>query len=600
MNGHRKRSRQLATRWYLMFSSAFKVTPGLATAVLLLNFFGRVSMVLSPVAIAAFIDAFGEGWNVRLIVTGGLVALTMIATVSCMTLGANLGYSGLTGRMDLDVSVRIARLVNRYSSLKLVDDPDGADHLHRLTRHRNLLAAAPNLSMVVGADVLRLVLMLAVLATIEPVLLVVPVLSVAPFVSDMLASRYRHRTELVQSADARLADRLFELTTSLGSAKELRIFGAEATITEAFASSRRRVERATRRAAVVSFLIGSIGWLVYGVAFAGAVVVVLRSAVSGAASVGDVVLTVLLLQRAQMSANMIGQAISQLTAALHACAEYQWLEELAEESEQDGVAPPRVLRSGIEFSGVSFGYVASSHLALRDASVRLPAGATVAVVGENGAGKSTFVKLLTRLYQPTEGVISVDGAPLNEMNATEWRTTVAAVFQDFARFEAPIWEAIGLGDCSRMDDHDAVSTALDRAGAWHVPEAFPAGTMTPVGSSCANGVELSGGQWQSLAVARSKMRDTPLVYLMDEPSASLDAAAEAQLFERCIEGSRDARALNGGICVVVSHRLGAARLADQIIVLDGGQIAEVGSHEALMRSNGIYAGLFSLQARGYS
>jgi ATP-binding cassette subfamily B protein len=237
---------------------------------------------------------------------------------------------------------------------------------------------------------------------------------------------------------------------------------------------------------------------------------------------------------------------------------------------------------------------------LEDVSVKLPAGAVVAIVGENGAGKTTFVKLLAKMYEPVSGSIFLDETPLARVPASEWRERLAGAFQDFFRFEFRAQHTVGLGDVPRLEDVPAVSAAVDRAGARDVLTRLTAGLETQLGPTWPGGVELSFGQWQKLSLARGFMRDEPLLLILDEPTAALDAETEHALFERYAAAARgSAEKQNGRIIVLVSHRFSTVRMADLIIVLDGARLVEVGTHDELMARKGHYSELYSIQAAAY-
>ncbi|HEX8906378.1 MAG TPA: ATP-binding cassette domain-containing protein, partial [Longimicrobiaceae bacterium] len=253
----------------------------------------------------------------------------------------------------------------------------------------------------------------------------------------------------------------------------------------------------------------------------------------------------------------------------------------------------------IVFENVSFRYPGTERWVLRDVSFRIPAGSVIALVGENGAGKTTLVKLLCRMYEPTEGRILVDGVDLAEIDVDAWRKRLSAAFQDFVRFELPARQAVGVGDLPRMDDDAAVDAALDRAGAADVLATLPRGGDTQLGARWEGGVDLSTGQWQKLALGRALMRRDPLVVFFDEPTASLDALAEHALFERYAREARSGSA-RGSVTVLVSHRFSTVRSADLILVIDGGTVSELGAHEELLQRDGLYAELYGLQARAYA
>jgi len=227
----------------------------------------------------------------------------------------------------------------------------------------------------------------------------------------------------------------------------------------------------------------------------------------------------------------------------------------------------------------------------------LPTGCTVA--GENGAGKTTLVKLLCGFYTPTSGRIAVDGTDLARLPVEQWRERIAAGFQDFVRFELVARESVGVGDLAAIDEPEAVLDALERADGRELVERMPSGLETHLGKSYADGAELSGGQWQKIALARAMMRTRPLLLILDEPTSALDAHAEHVLFERYAESARAVARATGGIAIFVSHRFSTVRMADRIVVVEGGRIVEQGSHDELVALGRIYAELFALQAAAY-
>jgi ATP-binding cassette subfamily B protein len=241
---------------------------------------------------------------------------------------------------------------------------------------------------------------------------------------------------------------------------------------------------------------------------------------------------------------------------------------------------------------------------LEGVCLHLEPGSVVAVVGENGAGKTTLVKLLCRMYRPTSGRILVDGVDLAHMPAGAWRSRLAGAFQDFYRFEFRARQTVGVGDVPRLDHEPAVAAAVERAGADDVVARLRAGLETQLGPTWPEGVEISFGQWQKLALARGFMRDHPLLLVLDEPTAALDAETEHALFERYAAAARggsngSAGGAEGRITILVSHRFSTVRMADQIVVLDGARVVEAGSHEELMARGGPYSELYGIQAAAY-
>jgi ATP-binding cassette, subfamily B, bacterial len=341
----------------------------------------------------------------------------------------------------------------------------------------------------------------------------------------------------------------------------------------------------------------TLAWAVFGTAYVGAVVFV--STRSGS-SPGDVLLV--LAAGSRLSA-YIGATVGEIGFLrgvwMDGSRRLVWLEDYAASLTAAGDRPvPAVVHAGIRLDHVSFTYPGTSRVVLDDVSLTLPAGSVVAIVGENGAGKTTLVKLLAKMYEPTSGAIFVDETPLARMPADAWRARLAGAFQDFFRFEFRARHTVGLGDVPRMDDEPAVVSAVDRAGASDVIARLTSGLETQLGPTWPGGVDVSFGQWQKLALARGFMRDHPLLLVLDEPTAALDAETEHALFERYAAAARDDGG-DGRITVLVSHRFSTVRMAGLIVVLDGARLVETGSHEELMAKGGQYSQLYGIQAAAY-
>jgi ATP-binding cassette, subfamily B, bacterial len=342
---------------------------------------------------------------------------------------------------------------------------------------------------------------------------------------------------------------------------------------------------------------------------------------SAVASIGDVVLAVSLLRRAQFQVGNMSNLTGQLPTIVRTARRFQWLEDFSlgatrryrQRRNGDSELPnrkdttnavaasevPSTLRLGITFDGVAFRYPGTELDVLRRIDLELPAGTTVALVGENGAGKTTLVKLLSGMYLPDKGTVAVDGTNLRQMDMAAWRARISVAFQDFVQYQLLAGQTVGVGDLPHLDDRDAVTAALDRANALDVVSSLRDGLSTPLGRSFTDGQDLSGGQWQKLALGRGMMREQPLLIVLDEPTASLDAPTEHAIFERSMTQARRAGSEIGAVTLLVSHRFSTVRMADLIVVLDGGTILESGTHEALVRNGGRYAELFELQAKSY-
>jgi ATP-binding cassette, subfamily B, bacterial len=348
------------------------------------------------------------------------------------------------------------------------------------------------------------------------------------------------------------------------------------------------------------------------------VILVLRAA-HGEQTPGQVVMSVSLLRRAQTQISRSTNTAGNFATALRTAQHLLWLEDYARSgaparpaeppARASGPPPaeprqhrdvPSRLENGIALQEIGFRYPSRDAGVLADLDLLLPAGSVIALVGENGAGKSTLVKLLSGMYTPTTGRVLIDEIPLDRLDPAAWRRRIAATLQEYERFMLRAGESVGVGDLPRIDDETAIRAALAAAGADRLLENLPDGLATRVGNRFTGGRELSGGQWQRLALARGLMRQDPLLVILDEPTASLDPVSEAALFVRFANAVRDARSRAGAVTLLVSHRLSTARIADRIVVLEAGRVIEVGSHAELIAASGTYAELFALQAHGYA
>ncbi|HTB09963.1 MAG TPA: ABC transporter ATP-binding protein [Bryobacteraceae bacterium] len=451
--------------------------------------------------------------------------------------------------------------------------------------------------------ILRLAVTVALLMSIHPAL----ALLVAFALPTVFTSTWRPGVERDVQERAtpfnRLARHLFNTATTAPPGKEVRVTG----IGEQLARQRRETwERWYRPVAGAKWATAAwhtLAWGIFGAGYVGAVVFV---AYGLKASPGQVLLV--LAAGARLSA-YIGATVGEIGFLrgfwLDGSRRMAWLEDYAASLMEHADTPaPERLAEGIRFEHVSFTYPGTEKLVLDDVNLEFKPGSVVAIVGENGAGKSTLVKLLCRMYQPDKGRILIDRVDLARIRADDWRARLAGAFQDFFRFEFHARRTVGVGDVVRLDDEPAVVSAVSRAGAEDVVEHLTSGLDTQLGPTWPKGVEVSFGQWQKLALARGFMRDHPLLIVLDEPTAALDAETENSLFERYAAVARGGKleqegAAEGRITILVSHRFSTVRMADLIVVLDGSRVVEVGSHEELMAQGGQYSELYGIQAAAY-
>ncbi|HEX5870186.1 MAG TPA: ABC transporter ATP-binding protein [Longimicrobium sp.] len=507
---------------------------------------------------------------------------------------------GLTERVGFAFDREIARLSSELPGLEHHERPDIQDRLEMLRQKQGVLGNSLNAVINTANAVVAGVGTLAALALASPwLLLLVPfALPVIPIAARQ--QRWYREAEDRFAEPTRRARHLRALTVDRNAGMELRVFGLQAEVLDRFRRTWREswlgTQAVDRRAAWLS----SAGELVFMAGYVGAVGLMLWRAGRGQATVGEVVMVVYLAQQVRGAVMDPIWKVARLGEALRAAGRLLWLQDYARGVHRGGgLAAPARLAGEIVFDRVGFRYPGTDRWALRDVSFRIPAGAVVALVGENGAGKTTVVKLLARMYEPTEGRILVDGVELGKIDVDAWRARLSAAFQDFARFEMTAQRAVGLGDLPRLDDRDAALGALERAGAADVLGKLPGGADAQLGARWEGGVDMSTGQWQKLALGRALMREDPLVVFFDEPTASLDAMTEHALFERYTREARSGAA-RGAVTLLVSHRFSTVRSADLILVIDGGKVAELGHHQDLLSRDGLYAELYLLQARSYA
>ncbi|WLW54347.1 ABC transporter ATP-binding protein [Streptomyces sp. YU58] len=452
--------------------------------------------------------------------------------------------------------------------------------------------------LLLTGSALVLIASAVLMASVVPVLAVLPLFAVPTVLATRAADKKRGRAMERVTPRTRLAGHLFTLATTAAPGRETRLFGLAGELRrrhrEVWDSAGRDLARTDRLARVPI----ALAWLFFVLAYAAAIVLMVRAGLAGDASLGLVVTAV------TVSSQITGQVqgvLSMTFWTLESLRATRAFLDVVEDGavERAAVVPaapvavPARLDRGITVEGLGFRYWNRDRPSLDGIDIELPAGAVVALVGENGAGKSTFVKMLSGLYRPSAGRVLVDGTDIAQFAPEDWRARITVAFQDPVHIEMSLKDTIGLGSLRHRDDPERILEALRTAGGDKLLASLPEGLETRLGRKSWDGKGLSGGQWQTVANARAAMRQTPLLRILDEPTASLDARAEEWLFQQYAGLSR----LEGGVTVLVTHRFTTARAADLIVVLDGGRVVEVGTHDTLSQAGGLYAELFRLQAR---
>jgi ABC-type multidrug transport system fused ATPase/permease subunit len=442
---------------------------------------------------------------------------------------------------------------------------------------------------------------LVLLARLDPVLLVLPLFGVVSFWTGRRGQELWIQATEATAEPERLRQHLFGLATAAMPGKEVRVFDLAGELIDRHHTAAEAVIRTRDQAAWQKGALEAVGAVAFGLGYVAAIGLTLLRAIDGAVTPGDVVMAIGL---AAGLNGVVQIAVSYGTSYLYVlrvAQRYLWLEDYAASARLTPTKPvalPARLGEGIDIRNLSFRYPDTDKPILTDVSLRLPAGSVVALVGENGAGKTTLVKLLARFYETDGGQILIDGVDLRRFPVDSWRARISTAFQDFSRFEFVVRETVGIGVVERIQDIATVQRALERAGGDDVPRSLPRGIETPLGRSWDNGVELSGGQWQKLALGRAMVRPEPLLLVFDEPTAALDAPTEHALFERLAAAARSGES-TGTVTLLVTHRFSTVRMADLIVVLTEGRVVEIGTHRELIDRRGLYSELYDLQARTY-
>jgi len=566
------------------------------------------SLVLSQ--LAALPDALLALW-LMLLAEGVLKHRSRLVVGSAIGLGVSAAATWFLRTVSTRMQRRFrdkvtialeSHVAELQASIATIEHQERPEYLDRLSMLRNQVFVLDHMYMAVFSMlgwILRLAVTLVLLGSVHPALLLLAVFAIPTVWTSTWRPEVERSAQEGGAQAIRLARHLFNLATTASPGKEVRVTGIGDRL-----ATRRRAAWEYWYSRVAPARWGSAfwhaaAWAIFGSAYVGAIVFVSYGIHASASQV-----LLVLAAGARLSA-YIGATVGELGFLrgfwMDGSRRLAWLEDYAAAVAASGDQPvPIALRKGIQVEHVSFSYPGTSRVVLDDVSVRLPAGSVVAIVGENGAGKTTLVKLLAKMYEPTSGSIFLDETPLARVPASDWRKRLAGAFQDFFRFEFRARHTVGLGDVPRLDDEPAVVVAVDRAGAADVVSRLNAGLETQLGPTWPGGTELSFGQWQKLALARGFMRDEPLLLILDEPTAALDAETEHALFERYAAAAHTHGENNAGrITILVSHRFSTVRMADLILVLDGARLVEMGTHDGLMAAKGHYAELYSIQAAAY-
>ena len=593
------RLRKQARAGWLVLTTAFNADPSRTIGAVLLEGGAQAGQLLTGVWLKLVTDGV-IGREPRPLIIG---ACGLAIAPALLMAGGGFGIRmrlTLVERTTFAFEKRFAEVSATVSTLAHHENPEYRDRLELLRENRYVLGSTTHALIFTFIFVLNATATMFVVASVHPLLLLLVLFGIPTAIVSAISQRWSRRAEEETAPFLRLSRHLYELGANPDASKELRVFRLEKELHRRHADAWMHAHNVSMRVRWRTSLLGTVAFVVFAVGFVGAIVFVALRAVEGLATPGDVVMSITVAGQVNQVVSMGAQQIAWAAESMRYAGRFRWLLDHVDRERQDaptGAAPTR-FDDGVTFDDVTFAYPGTETPVLSDVSLHLPAGSVVALVGENGAGKTTLVKLLSRFYAPTTGRILVDDTDLATIGVDEWREAMAAGFQDFAKLEFLVRESVGVGDLDHIDDEPVVVGALDRSGGSAVLDTLESGLTTQLGRTWTDGAELSTGQWQKLALGRALMRDRPLLTVFDEPTASLDAETEHLLFERYAEEAR-ARRDDGAITVLVSHRFSTVRSADLIVVIHDGRIDDHGTHDELMARNGLYAELYSIQAKGY-
>ena len=523
------------------------------------------------------------------------VAIEFVVAIVSDVLGRIVNLSdGLMGDLYSNTSSeKIIRKTNELS-LEQLENPEFYDKLERARTQTSSRVGLMSNSLSQAESVISVISLISALIYFEPYLIILLVLSVIPaFLNEIKFSSDRYSLARSWTSERRELDYLRYIGANSQTAKEIKLFGLTDFIAKRFRTLSDSYYKLNRKLAIRQSLLGGLFNLLGIVSYYGAYVLIIYRTLNGFISIGELTFLSGSFNRLQSNLQAFFSRFTRISeSALYLQDYFDFIDLKAEETTKEFVPMPQNIENGFEFQNVHFSYPESDIEILKGISFSLKVGEKMAFVGQNGAGKTTLIKLILQFYRPTKGVILLDGINIDSFDKVEYRRRFGVIFQDFFRYEFTLRENIAVGNIEALENAPKIEDAAFKSLANQVVQEMKNGLEQQLGRRFKKGQELSGGQWQKVALARAYMKDADIL-ILDEPTAALDARAEYEVFERFIGLTK------GKTSIIISHRFSTVRMADRILVLDEGQVLELGTHEELMENEKLYAELFKLQAAGY-
>ncbi len=502
---------------------------------------------------------------------------------------------GLLG--DLYSNKSSVKLIQKTSQVELADleDADFYDKLERARRQTTSRVSLMSNVLSQMQDIITVVSLISALIYFYPILIVLLVISIIPsFANELKFSKSSYSLQRSWTTERRELDYMRMIGASDVTAKEVKLFGLADFISNSFEKIADKYYEANKKLAISRTIWGGVFHIIGDIAYYGAYVFIVIKAVSGFVTVGELTFLAGSFSRLRNQLQSIFSRFSKITeSALYLQDYFDFIDaEFSANEDFEKYPMPKALMHSIEFRNVSFSYPQADKAVLKNISFKLNKGEKLALVGENGAGKTTLIKLLLRLYEPSEGTILIDNVDIRHYPKEEFQQFFGAIFQDFVKYYLTAKINIAVGNIDEVENDERIISSAVNALANEVIDELPEGYEQGLGKRFKKGAELSGGQWQKIALARAYMSDAQVIVL-DEPTSALDARAEFDVFQRFIGLTKDRTS------IIISHRFSTVRMADRILVLKDGNILEIGTHEELMNNKQLYSELFSLQAAGY-